>query len=244
MPNALRSATPHPREYHVKKFTFALALIAITSLSTSAFAQTNEDWLDKNMGFGIGASSGVVQNGTTGLSIRFFPVEVFGLELVLGGGTDRQTVTVPASQDQPFESKSFERTSHFDVSFFGDFRFLRSNRSALSGYLGLGISNIGAAQSFPVAGAQGQTVTGSDSVTDFAVELGLRGEVFLYKFFSVHGRVGINLNPYSNNEAPTVTDPQNPVAPNLLEPENGGMDVRIFDTSNLLGQFGFTCWFN
>ncbi len=230
----------------MKKFTFALALIAITSLSTAASAQNTltEDWLDKEMGFGIGAGHGVVMNGTTGLSLRFFPVEVFGLELVLGGGTDRQTVTVPPSQGQPFESKSFERTSHFDVSLFSDFRFLRSNRSALSGYLGLGISSIGAAQSFPVAGAQGQTVTGSDSVTDFAVELGLRGEIFLYKFFSVHGRVGINLNPYTDNENPVVTDPQAPVAPNPLAPSNGGMDIHIFDAGNLFGQFGFTLWFN
>ena len=234
------------REYHVKKFTFALALIAITSLSTSAFAQANEDWLEKDMGFGIGAGSGVVMNDQNrGLSIRFFPVEVFGLELVLGGGTDRQTVTVPASQAQPFESKSFTRASHFDVSLFSDFRFLRSNRSAMSAYLGLGISSVGAAASFPVASAQGQTVTGSDSVTDFAVELGLRGEVFLYKFFSVHGRVGINMNPHTNNEEPVVTDPQTGVTGTTgLEPQTGGMDIRIFDTGNLLGQFGFTCWFN
>ena len=229
----------------MKKLTFALALLAITSLSTSAFAQANEDWLDKDMGFGIGAGSEVVA-GNPGLSVRFFPVEVFGLELVLGGGTDRTVVTTPAQSATVPELKTISRTSRFDVTLYSDFRFLRSNRSALSAYLGLGIANHGAAESFPVTtGPVASNVTGTDSVTDFAVELGLRGEIFLYKFFSVHGRVGININPYTDNEAPNVTDPQQPPQPVTgLEPSTGGANIRIFDRGNLLGQFGFTCWFN
>lgn len=236
----------------MKKFALgfiALALMVVTTGSTAsaqpaAGGVLNEDWLDKNMGFGIGAGSGIVLNGmNTGLSVRFFPVESFGLELVLGGGRDRVTTTTPATATTP-ETKTFTRTSHFDLSFLGEFRFLRSNRASLSGYAGLGISMIGAGQSFPSQLAPGQFVDGSDTAVDVAIEIGLRGEVFLYKYFSIFGRIGININPHTDKESPEVTDPQTPVAEDPFAPSTGGAEVRFFDAGNLLGQFGFTVWFN
>lgn len=229
----------------VKYLTLALVTVAMTLPASASFAQDREDWLDKGFGFGIGAGHGVVQNGTTGLSVRMFPAETFGLELVLGGGRDKRSVTTPAMSPTQPETKRFRRDSHFDVSLFGDFRFLRSNRSALSAYVGLGISAIGAAETFDSTIVPGAVVTGKDSVIDFAMELGLRGEIFLYEFFSVHGRIGINMNPHTNNETPVPTNPElgTPTA-NPFAPDVGGMDVSIFDTSNLLGMFGFTVWFN
>ncbi len=229
---------------------FALGFLALAFLATSATASAqgvNEDWLDKNMGFGIGAGSGVVRNGmNTGLSLRFFPSEAFGLELVVGGGRDRNSSTTPATPSNQIERTEFTRTSHFDTSLYADFRFLRSNRAALSGYAGLGISMLGAGQSFDSINFPGQVVSGSASNVDVAFELGIRGEVFLYKFFSVHGRVGINMNPHTKNEGfPAVEHPETPPAPESpFDPSVGGMDVSIFDSANLLGQFGFTVWFN
>lgn len=236
----------------MKKFALGILTLAFVATSANASAQTmNEDWLDKNMGFGVGAGSGIVQNGmNTGLSLRFFPVEAFGLELVVGGGRDRRSVTTPAQSATQPETTTFTRTSHFDLSLIADYRFLRSNRAALSGYFGLGISIAGAGQSFQSNTFPGQFVDGSASQADVAFELGIRGEVFLYKYFSIFGRIGINMNPHTKNELPLggyppVDDPQTPPQPESpFDPSVGGMRVSAFDQGNLLGMFGFTVWFN
>lgn len=231
----------------MKKLTFVFAALAVALTASSVSAQdTREDWLDKGFAFGLGVGNNVVRGhdwSTAGLSLRMYPIEVFGLELVLSGGRDKVSVTTPAQPPATPETKNFVRTSHFDMSLLGDFRFLRSNRSALSAYAGFGLAMIGAAQTFPSTVVPNAVVTGKDSVVDFAVELGLRGEIFLYEFFSVNGRVGININPHTDNEEPNPTHPETPEVENPFAPETGGANVSVFD-GDVFGHFGFTLWFN
>jgi len=243
----------------VKNLTQALVVIAICALSSSAFAQAqlNEDWLDKDMAFGIGAGSTLGDAPLPGLSLRFYPVEVFGLELVFGGRTSKRTVQEQASQANPLGGPEFvARESQLALSLFGDFRFLRSNRSALSGYAGFGIVNDGIRGTFTQsAGGAPVAVKATDSYTDVLIELGLRGELFLYKYFSIHGRLGLTIDPYADGEADFpgpgcaafpecgLDDPTNP-QPVVDTTDYGGVDINFFQRANFLGSFGFTAWFN
>lgn len=232
----------------MKKLAFALIAASLT-LSTSAFAQnTPDDWLDKNMGFGIGA--GRTLGSGPGLSLRFFPVEVFGLELVFGGNSSKRSMQdLPTAANPTGGAEIITRESELAMSLFADFRFLRSNRSALSGYFGLGMVNSGVRGTYVqnVGGTQvGTKIT--DSFTDLHLSLGLRGEIFLYEFFSVHGRVGIDIDPFADGEADYAGSPSNIPAPGTAPPvdttDYGGIDIRIFDGGDLFGSFGFTLWFN
>jgi len=236
----------------VKKLALATVLAASAALASPAAANENEDWLDKANAFGIG--SGLTLGSGAGLSLRFYPQEMFGLELVLGGNSSRTTAENVPSEGNPFPIKLVQRESEIAVSLLADFRFLLNNRSALSAFAGLGLVNYGVRDTRPQAFA-GQVVATkvTDSFTDIVFGLGLRGEVFLYKFFSVHGRVGIELNPYGDADTefagtpegiPDPPQPGQPVIPTVDQTEDGGIDVSFFDMSNVFGTFGFTFWFN
>lgn len=230
----------------MKKLVFAFIVAALTVSTSAAFAQgaTNEDWLDKNMGFGIGG--GRTLGSGPGLSLRFFPIEVFGLELVFGGNSSKRTTQAVPTQANQITPEIIERTSEVAMSLFTDFRFLRSNRSALSGFFGLGIVNNGRRGTIEQnigGGVVGTKVT--NSWTDIHLSLGIRGEIFLYEFFSVHGRVGIDIDPFSDAEGDFQDNPlPDPTAPTIDTTDYGGVDINIFDNGDLFGSFGFTLWFN
>jgi hypothetical protein len=221
--------------------------IALCGFAAPAAAQEmmNEDWLDKGLAFGIGADSTI--GGGPGLSLRLFPIEQFGIELIFGGSSMTRSVErAPQAGDQFPPVKVRTGTSQIAFSLIPEFRFLTSNRASLSGYFGIGLLLNRVRTDFPESGT---AFKATDSFADIQFEFGLRGEVFLYRYFSIFGRVGIRVDPYSDGENdfvsdPTaLTDPRQP--PPIDDPSTyGGADISIFNNGDLLGQFGFTVWFN
>ena len=232
----------------MKKLVFALVVAAFTATAAPSFAQeTTEDWVNKTMAFGLG--SGRTIGGGTGLSLRLYPVESFGLEVVFGGSSMKRTVQNQQPQGTGAPAVEYiTRSSEIAFSLLADFRFLRSNRSALSAFAGVGIVNDGVRGTYvqTINGTQvGQKIT--DSFTDLYVSLGLRGELFLYKFFSVHGRVGITIDPYADGEGNFAGSPEgipDPTVAQIDTTDYGGVDISIFNQADLFGSMGFTLWFN
>ena len=236
----------------MKALKSALVALFVFTLSAPVAAQDilNEDWLDKGFAFGIGADSNI--SGEPGLSLRLFPIEQFGIELIFGGSSmSRSVENVPTTENPLPPPKTRVGNSTYAFSLIPEFRFLTSNRASLSGYAGIGIQMSRARADFPVPGNALAVQKATGSFTDIHLEFGLRGEVFLYKYFSIFGRVGIRIDPYSDGEADSVgadgtvnIDPPGTVTPD--DPTNyGGADISIFSgNAGLLGQFGFTVWFN
>lgn len=267
----------------MKALKTTLVALFICALAAPAAAQdmANEDWLDKGFAFGIGAGPGIgatfglacpgadgggaftgCPSGTPiGLSARMFPVEQFGIEINFSmGSSSFSTETEPNLNNtlgDPRHVLGRVRALHFAL--IPEFRFLTSNRASLSGYAGIGITNTRARtdvlSSFQQAGAPPIYTEVSDSITSIGLSFGLRGEVFLYKFFSIHGRVGINYDPASDAEQEGFDlrpDPTTAAEAEARAQEEAardavklrGANVSIFDQATLLGSFGFTVWFN
>ncbi|MFT6629884.1 MAG: hypothetical protein ACJA1R_003167, partial [Flavobacteriales bacterium] len=115
--------------------------IALCGFAAPAAAQEmmNEDWLDKGFAFGIGAGSNI--GGGPGLSLRMFPIEQFGIELVFGGSSSSRSVEpIPTAAVPVPGPKTRQGTSQIAFSLIPEFRFLTSNRASLSGYVGIGIA--------------------------------------------------------------------------------------------------------
>lgn len=260
----------------MKALKTVMIALALTALSVPALAQdmTNEDWLNKGFTVGIGAGPGIgstfgltCPDGATcptgqptGLSVRVFPIETFGVELVFGMNVTSLSREVSPSQFNQFgEAKSVNRLRELSIAILPEFRFLTSNRAALSGYAGIGITNTKIRTDLPSPfqpGGQTVLTEVTDSVTSIGFEFGLRGEVFLYKYFSIFGRVGISIDPASDAEQEGFVDLQVPATSQdeltaraqeeaLRDTVDlGGAHVSVFDSANLLGHFGFSVWFN
>lgn len=205
----------------MKKFVFALTVLGALCVASSAFAQA--DWADKNGALGVGVDRHISTDAgmfPMGLSLRFYPSETFGAELIVGGSMN-STSTEPDGAD-----KTTTHERRIDISLLGEVSVLRSRQAVLSGYAGVGFGLV----------SQGNQ-DDSYGFTDFAAELGLRGEVWLYEFFSIHGRVGINIDPIGDAEGDGFPYGENDAV------TNGGMNIGIFN-GDPMALFGFTFWFD
>jgi len=206
----------------MKKLLVAISALCVFGFASTASAQA-EDWASKAGAFGVGVDGNV--DGGTGLSLRYMVAESVGLELMFGGNMNS---TKSAPQNGPESTTS---SSTIDLSLLGEFRIATSRKATLSAFLGFGFtSNSGSV-------SQNNTSV-SESYSDIAFELGLRGEIFLYDFFSVFGRVGVTIDPVSDKETETlngIDDPNGQV-------DNTGMNIGLF-RGDVLGNFGFTFWF-
>lgn len=266
----------------MKALKTTMVALFICALAAPAAAQdmANEDWLDKGFAFGIGAGPGIgatfglacpggsagafagCPTGTPiGLSARMFPMEQFGLEVNFSmGSSSFSTETDPTIDNTLGDPRHVTgRVRALSFALIPEFRFLTSNRASLSGYAGIGITNTRARtdvpSSFQQEGAPTVYTEVSDSITSIGLSFGLRGEVFLYKFFSIHGRVGINYDPASDAEQEGFDLRPDPVSADEAQARAQeqaardanklrGANVSIFDQASLLGSFGFTVWFN
>lgn len=207
----------------MKKGIFALIVLALTAFTTTASAQDN-DWSDKTGTVGLGVDANI--DGGTGLSIRYFINDAFGLELIVGGQSN-STRAEPSAGGQEVKSSS----SSWDFSLLAEYNIGVSRQATLSAYGGLGLGLVSTSQDPSPA------IATVDSYTDISFELGLRGEVWLYKFFSIYARGGVLIDPVSDTEAEfgqaeTAAD----------QVDSGGMNLGIF-RGQLLGAAGFTFWF-
>lgn len=206
----------------MKKFLVALSALCVLGFASTASAQA-QDWASKAGAFGVGVDGGV--DGGTGLSLRYMVAESVGLELMFGGNMNS---TKSAPQNGPESTTS---STQIDLSLLGEFRIATSRQATLSAFLGFGFTSNGGSVS------QNNTSV-SQSYSDIAFELGLRGEIFLYDFFSVFGRVGVTIDPVSDKETETLQGLDDPNG----QVDNTGMNISLF-RGDLLGAFGFTFWF-
>lgn len=206
----------------MKKGIFALIVLAMMAITATASAQDN-DWSDKSGTVGLGVDSAI--GGSTGLSVRYFVNEAFGLELIFGGDVTSRKATPNGG------TESSTSSSRFDISLLAEYNIGVSRQATLSAYGGLGLGLVSSNTEPAPATA---TV---DSYTDISFELGLRGEVWLYKFFSIYARGGVMIDPVSDAEAEFG---QAETAADQID--SGGMNLGLF-RGQLLGSAGFTFWF-
>lgn len=204
----------------MKNLLATTAAAATFLVCSSGFAQDN--WANKVGSIGIGVDR-LVTNGT-GISLRLFPAELVGLEV--GFGSD-----IAATRDRNDEADVDIRRSERDIGMhlIGEFRMVTSNQATLSAIAGVGFTTHGRST---MVGNE-KTV---DGYNDIAFELGLRGEVYLYKFFSIFGRVGLTIDPVGDGQREFFGADSEDVATKTT-----GMNVDIL-RGDLLGAFGFTFW--
>ena len=207
-----------------------LATAAFATLGLAATASAQDGWAQDAPGT-IGVGVDHTLTGLTGGSVRYLMNEMVGFELMFGMDSSSQVV----------EDASL-KTSQMDISFLADIRFTRAERAVLSAYGGLGLSMLKATgDTWAVTEAVGviPAVMFDDTVshTDMAFEVGLRGEVWLYDFFSLYGRFGVNYNPRSGSDL--NYESMNPDADDNTDVSGGELAVFRGDA---LGMFGFTFW--
>lgn len=219
----------------MKNLTAIAAFAAASTMAVTAAAQT-EDFADQAGTLGIGINRSIADGrgaggaGTrffnnTGISVRYFATEALGLELVVGGSMQRLSVT-PDGGD-----KAGNSSSQWDISLLADYRIATSRQATLNGYAGVGLA-------FVSVGFTGEAEEPDNFVsgfTDIAIELGLRGEVFLTRHFSIFSRVGITIDPISDTEIEFAQAENEDI-------KNGGMNIDIM-RGGLLGAMGMTFWF-
>jgi hypothetical protein len=207
-------------------FVPALALAATTAFAGTAFA--DEDSVSNKEGtFAVGIDSTIAR--TTGLGLRYYISEAFGLQLTVGGNITSGS-TEPDGGD-----KVGTRESRFDITLLGEYRIATSRQATLAGYGGLNLGLLGEkATGENASDINGDLIT---SAMDLSFELGIRGEVFLSKHFSVYMRGGITIDPVSDREADlgTASDAQDDAV-------TSGMNLGIM-RGGLLGSAGFSFWF-
>lgn len=200
----------------------ALAGLLLASSNVSAQSVESEDWAEKTGAIGIGVAR-VTGTPRTGLSLRLYPTDIFGLELGFG-------MSINSTRDRNADADIDNRVSvrDIDLSLLGEVDLVTSNRATLGAYGGIGFTSHGASNK------NIEGVKQTDGYNDLAFELGLRGEVFLYKFFSIHGRVGLVLDPENDQEREFGQEADE-------DTKRTGMNVD-FMRGDLLGAFGFTFW--
>jgi hypothetical protein len=204
--------------------------------------------------FAVGVDSTIANS--TGLGLRYYLTEALGLQLTFGGNLNSASIEPDGGDKVGF------RDSRFDISLLGEYRIATSRQATLSGYGGVNVGLVG----FRVTGDLTDIVTGdsisSDDVNeeivtsaiDLAFEVGIRGEVFLSKHFSVYIRGGLTIDPVSDRESDLCSSSElNGVTEGLLNggctsrddtdaAKSSGMDLGIM-RGGLLGSAGFSFWF-
>lgn len=207
-------------------FVPALALAATTAFAGTAFAD-EDSFSNKEGTFAVGIDSTIAR--TTGLGLRYYISEAFGLQLTLGGNINSNS-TEPDGGD-----KVGTRESRFDISLLAEYRIATSRQATLAGYGGLNLGLIGEKATGENADDANEDV--NTSAMDLAFEVGIRGEVFLSKHFSIYMRGGLTIDPVSDDEAELgLTEDARDAA------TTSGMNLGIL-RGGLLGSAGFSFWF-
>lgn len=203
----------------MNKMIFASAAVATLAVGATGFAQ--ENWSDKGGGFGLGVEQTYGGLDGTGISGRYFINNDFGINFMLG-----------ADYNSFSAGDNSGSTMRFDFGIGAEYRILKSQRANLNAYgaIGLNYYSVDLEDFGPGAGADdalGKCSVDEDSCLDLAFGLGLRGEVWLTNFFSLHGKVGINID-YDGE--------------GVVGEEASRLQLSVF-RGDLLGSFGFTFWF-
>ena len=209
--------------------SFATTLITTSIfLSGSAFAADN--WANKKGVAGIGAASTL--GGTQGLQLRYNLSPKAGLQTTFG---------VSSSGQSDDGGKTGTRQSATGIALGGHYKIIKAKTAALS-LLG----------SFDYQTAKDAVIDAEETgtkYTDAIFGLGLQGEVWLAKKFSLHTKVGLSIDPYGAGDigeayttAEAEGDAEGEGGEEASGPEYAGMDIGL--GGGLLAGAGFTVWFD
>jgi hypothetical protein len=193
--------------------------ILASTLLFSGTAMANDNAANKAGAVGLGADATL--GGTQGLQVRYGVNPAVGLQMTLGYASSNQSID---------DGDSGVTASLMGVGFGGTYKIIKAKTASLSGLASLDYHSVKAG-AYSTADEDGSGL----KTTDMILGLGLQGEVFLAKKFSLHSKVGLAINPYDNN-----TDSYGD-ADYDDDNDYSGMDVSL--GGGLIGSAGFTVWF-
>ncbi len=208
---------------------FATALIT-TSMFLSGSALAADNWANKEGVVGLGAAATL--GGTQGLQVRYNITPALGVQTTFG---------VHSSGQSTDGGETGVRQSATGVALGAHYKIIKAKTASLS-LLG----------SFDYQTAK-DAVIGVDETgtkySDNVFGLGLQGEVWLAKKFSLHTKVGLSIDPYGAGDvgeayttAEAAEDADAEGGEEAEGPEYAGMDLGI--GGGLLAGAGFTVWFD
>jgi hypothetical protein len=192
--------------------------ILASTLLFSGTAMANDNAANKDGVVGLGADATL--GGTQGLQVRYGASPVLGLQATLGYASTNHSID---------DGDSGETASTVGFGFGGTYKIVKAKTASLSGLASLDYHS-------SKAGSYTEDDEGSGlKTTDMVFGLGLQGEVFLAKKFSLHSKVGLAINPYDNN-----TDSYGDAE---YDDDNDYAGTDIYLGGGLIGSAGFTVWF-
>jgi len=206
---------------------FATAMIT-TSLFLSGSAFAAENWANKSGTVGLGAGSSLA--GTQGLELRYNATPALGIQAIYGFHSSGQSVD---------GGKSGARQSSTGIGLSADYKIIKAKTAAMSTLV-----------SFDYQTAKDSVIDAEETGTkysDLVFGLGLKGEVWLAKKFSIFSRVGLSLDPYGAGDigeayTSAESDAEDDGGEEVEGPEYAGMDIGL--GGGLLAGAGFTVWFD
>jgi hypothetical protein len=207
--------------------SFATALITTSMLlSSSAFAA--ENWANKEGVVGLGAATTL--GGTQGLQVRYNISPAMGAQTTFGFSSSGQSMD---------GGKTGARQSAMGLGLGVHYKIIKAKTASMS-VLG----------SFDYQSAKDAMIDAEETGTkysDIVFGLGLQGEVFLAKKFSIHTKVGMSIDTYGAGdvgEAYTTAEAADDAegGEEADGPDYRGMDLGL--SGGLLAGAGFTVWFD
>ena len=199
--------------------------VAALTIVMAGSAQASDVWANKEGVVGLGADSTL--GGIQGLSARYNVMPELGLLLTLGY----------ANSARKLERNNVEGKSHasqLGLGLYGSYKFIKAKTASMSGLLGLDLAHEGSSTD------DGINDPVESSIMDVGVGLGLLGEVWVAKKFSLFTKVGLSLDPVGKAEfTEEIGDPEADANKNI---SYGGMDMTL--GGGLFGGAGFTVWFD
>ena len=198
--------------------------VAGVTIIMAGSAHASDVWANKEGTFGLGADSTL--GGVQGLSARYHVMPELGLLMTLGYANSARKL-----ERNNVEGKS--SASQLGLGLYGSYKVVKAKTASLSGLLGLDIAHEGSNTD------DGINDPVESSVMDIGVGLGVLGEVWLAKKFSLFTKVGLTLDPVGKAEfTEEIGDPEADANKNI---NYSGMDMSL--GGGLIGGAGFTVWF-
>lgn len=218
----------------------ALLLFSLTTLDVHS-EEPSKSFLKKGR-FGIGANPILGFSNSSGESAtnkfssrtfqigalphaRFFISNTFGLDVNYGYHFSTRT-----SENNTSETKTIDKTTIARLGAFRYFEVANIKSSQLFFALGGAITSSSTKSEYTTKNKQTgiSAPTGDDESSSLAIQLGIRPEWFVNENLSFHTQVGIVFSILNEDNSGF---------------SEGGINVNIFGTSDLLGASGFTFYF-
>ena len=200
-----------------------IATVTTAALCFTSTAHAGENWSNKSNTAGLGAGSSLA--GTQGLELRYNVTPALGLQAIYGFQSSGQSAD---------GGDTGARQSQMGVGVSLDYKIIRAKSAAMS-----------VLASFDYQTAKdaviGKEETGT-KYSDMVYGVGLKGEVWLAKKFSLHSRVGLTVDRYNAGDVGEAYTTGSSGGGGGNRSEYAGIDIGL--GGGLLAGAGFTVWFD